>query len=308
MKDGGSKHSYASLEMKENGDCFFLDSNRLCNIQNRFGGESLSEICKNYPRKLTENFGQSELCIQLSCPEACRLFLLEENSTDLLEIPGKILEGYTQRHEHLPNSKSLKPYFKYRNEIRQVFLLLAEANQYPTAGRIYLMLHFAKMTQPFFNRNSKHCPEEMLAVEVDSIASPQNHSQLVKQFTEVEPDYTSSAAATIAILAIRYSTESEYQRYLHTIFSDYDIDLLNEKKTFNKPALAALIDHYIEQRWTIEQVYSDRMEHHIERMLVYSCFNYHYIHAKDLLQHIHSIMGLILMEKILFSFTRKQGK
>ncbi|MES9883170.1 MAG: flagellin lysine-N-methylase [Sedimenticola sp.] len=304
IKNNGSKSSYASLQMKVNGDCFFLDANRLCEIYKSFGGENLGETCKNFPRKLTDNFGQVELIIDLSCPESARMCLLGQKSTELVEVQKKIIEGYSKKMDHLPNSKILKPYFQYRNEIREVLLLLANTAQYPMVGRIYLMLYFAQRVRSYFHSESEVCPEEMLVEEVERIANPQNHTQLVKQFFEIPPDQRSSAATTLVMLLFRFKNlrtndESIYKNYLKLIFDAYGIDLDNESESLNAEVISPLIDRYIEQRHILEGAYNERIEHYMGKLLTYSCFKYHYIAVKDLVFYLHSITSLIWLERFL---------
>ena len=43
------KFSY--INMKKNGFCPFLDKNKLCGIQKKYGENYLPETCKNFPRR-----------------------------------------------------------------------------------------------------------------------------------------------------------------------------------------------------------------------------------------------------------------
>lgn len=68
---------FAVLSMNIRGECAFL-ANGLCKIQKELGHEMLSDTCKNYPRQ-KKIFGlQYEYSLSLSCPEAARRILLDQ--------------------------------------------------------------------------------------------------------------------------------------------------------------------------------------------------------------------------------------
>lgn len=56
-------------------DCPFLTENKMCDIYNNLGEDSLCYTCRQYPRVMEEFGSLRELCLSLSCPEACRIIL-----------------------------------------------------------------------------------------------------------------------------------------------------------------------------------------------------------------------------------------
>ena len=79
----GNPHDnlYGSIRRKSDGSCPFFGEDRLCGIQKHYGAELLSSTCSVYPRSLAVVDGFLEGSLSLSCPEAARLVLLQENST-----------------------------------------------------------------------------------------------------------------------------------------------------------------------------------------------------------------------------------
>lgn len=63
--------------------CPFLDEARLCRIQARHGSDWLSDTCSDYPRCTVQVEDHHQLVLQLSCPEAARLALLEPDALEL---------------------------------------------------------------------------------------------------------------------------------------------------------------------------------------------------------------------------------
>ena len=67
--------AYASIQLTDGRCPFFEDS--LCSIQKQLGKDYLGHACASYPRILNTFDGQPERSLDLSCPEAARLVLLD---------------------------------------------------------------------------------------------------------------------------------------------------------------------------------------------------------------------------------------
>jgi len=75
IKPAGSDLLYASI-LSPGGRCSFL-ADGLCSIHKRLGDEYLGHTCATYPRVLNAVGDQRERSLDLSCPEAARLALLD---------------------------------------------------------------------------------------------------------------------------------------------------------------------------------------------------------------------------------------
>jgi lysine-N-methylase len=71
---------YAYIRRKQDGLCPFFGADRLCKIQKEYGVALLTPACSIYPRSLAVVRGTLEGSLSLSCPEAARNVLLQENS------------------------------------------------------------------------------------------------------------------------------------------------------------------------------------------------------------------------------------
>lgn len=70
---------YGKMKLLKGKRCPFLDDKNYCIIFSKIGEEYLSNVCTFFPRilnKIEENY---ELSLDVSCPEACRLILLNKN-------------------------------------------------------------------------------------------------------------------------------------------------------------------------------------------------------------------------------------
>jgi hypothetical protein len=72
--------------LRDGHSCSMLDEERLCSLQKRYGEALLPDICAAYPRVASRTLGHVEVTASLSCPEAARLCLLEEDATEIIEL------------------------------------------------------------------------------------------------------------------------------------------------------------------------------------------------------------------------------
>lgn len=90
--NSGSDKNYAYVELSPaTGDCPMMED-RLCSIQRELGEDKLSDTCFIYPRTTTlvGNFHQQSLT--LSCPEAARLALLEQDAFEFIQSEVSVRE------------------------------------------------------------------------------------------------------------------------------------------------------------------------------------------------------------------------
>lgn len=68
----------------ENGDCAFLNENRLCDLIIAEGEGMLCDTCRLYPRHVEEYEDLREWAMSLSCPEVARIMVEEEQDVEYL--------------------------------------------------------------------------------------------------------------------------------------------------------------------------------------------------------------------------------
>lgn len=95
---------HASVSQDTNGQCVFLDPNRLCEIQANLGAQSLPRTCQDYPRHYYQIGAGVEMQAVLSCPAIASnvlldsdAFVLADHETDFApnkKLPG--LKGFNQ--------------------------------------------------------------------------------------------------------------------------------------------------------------------------------------------------------------------
>ncbi len=204
----------------ENGRCPMWRNDGLCRIQAELGHDALCKVCREFPR-LSHDYGAfAELGLELSCPEAARLILSDENwetvskavnGGEKPDYDGEIMEILLRtRSEFLEFLKSTSLSFP---QILSVLLLYAHEVQEELDGGKQAILS----------------PEDCLAdaAQFAKDADPQALSEfflgleiLTQEWKErlsaplVQPNWVAAHRALLRYFVNRY--------WLQTV-SDYDI-------------------------------------------------------------------------------------
>jgi lysine-N-methylase len=141
-----SDDSHARINLSGSG-CPFL-SEGLCGIQKKLGSQYLSIMCSKYPRVMNVVDDVLERSLDLSCPEAARLVLLDPNPLEFDEDEGP---SHDQRLGHPPVLRTLsedssKPY-QYLREIRGYVIWLLQYRAYPLWKRLVILGSFCDELQ-----------------------------------------------------------------------------------------------------------------------------------------------------------------
>ncbi|WP_455218524.1 flagellin lysine-N-methylase [Kaarinaea lacus] len=107
------------LKIKEDASCYFLNSDKLCEVQLRYGHSYLPSVCREYPRVNISLFNRMYKTASLSCPEIVRLALFDGVEDELYvksqmkdDSPGTISENNAPLNYHLDNFVSSVLHFE----------------------------------------------------------------------------------------------------------------------------------------------------------------------------------------------------
>lgn len=127
-----SSSDYARIPLTTEAACPFLDVQQMCGVQKQHGPEMLPVTCATYPRAISSHAGVVEHALNLSCPEAARVTLLEDHT--LLWGIGR--ERYAAiQQEVFPAQSGYDPALA----IRDFALLLVTDRSYRIWQRLYLL-------------------------------------------------------------------------------------------------------------------------------------------------------------------------
>jgi lysine-N-methylase len=133
-----SDDNYARIALSGPG-CPFL-SEGWCGIQKKLGEEYLPIMCSAYPRVMNIVDDVLQRSLDLSCPEAARLVLLDPNPMEFDEEDGPARDPRLANLSVLrtANGKPDKPYQHFR-EIRSFVIWLLQYRAYPLWKRLVIL-------------------------------------------------------------------------------------------------------------------------------------------------------------------------
>jgi lysine-N-methylase len=112
IKAAGNDSSYATI-LSPGGRCSFL-ADGLCSVQKRLGADYLGHTCATYPRIVNTLADRRERSLDLSCPEAARLVLLDPKPMEFSSGAGPI------------------------SGVRQLVISMLQNREYPISRRLIL--------------------------------------------------------------------------------------------------------------------------------------------------------------------------
>jgi lysine-N-methylase len=137
---GSNDDDYAKIVFTAAG-CSFL-SEGLCSIQQRLGESYLSNMCATYPRVMNRVGEIVQRSLDLSCPEAARVALLNPSPMEFHE--QEYMDNGSIRVGNFPSldTSSLKhapePYRFFR-EVRRLVISVLQNRSYPIWKRLFML-------------------------------------------------------------------------------------------------------------------------------------------------------------------------
>ena len=154
--------SFARIVLNDS-SCPFL-AEKLCSIQTELGEDHLGKTCATFPRIRNQVAGVVERSLDLSCPEAARLCLMDPT-------PATFHQVVPQGDEHVDageTSQSVKPYFW---EIRSAILSVLQNRRFAVTKRLLLAGYICgKLDEATAGGNERTIPQvlEGFATAIDA--------------------------------------------------------------------------------------------------------------------------------------------
>lgn len=129
--------NYAQFKLDNKGNCKFLSENLLCEIHSKLGGSFLCDTCKYYPRMYSTLNEYAEAHLTLSCPEAARQALLNENGISFYEQEISFFEKLPKSTHSINFDNSLLEYYFF--DIRIFTIKLLQNRNYSIEERLGIL-------------------------------------------------------------------------------------------------------------------------------------------------------------------------
>lgn len=263
----------ARMPLNHEGTCAFLNQEKLCGIHAHFGPGLLSNACATYPREISQPAGRSEAALNLSCPEAARLTLLDP----LLLGSGPWQTFGARRYTHIPHASRLPAGFNAVLALRELVLLLLSDPTYLLWQRLHILGNLALRFEILCDGED---PGSWAVHHPSSVAG------LLDEFTDVAAFHTASlpVISPNPMLQLRFTAEVLRNRLAEPpvparfveIVHDFQLGLACEPEN-----LEALTDLQVAEDFSrAYRFYArpllDRHPHLIENFLINHVFKYAY--------------------------------
>ena len=257
---------HARIPLTATATCPFLDPQHLCGIQKQLGPEALSVTCATYPRAISTIAAVPEEALNLSCPEAARLTLLDPNLISRI------------RPSSFSNLRSNESQFA----IRDFALSLVADRNYPLWQRMYLLGILARRLETLSGARTvadwaEANPTTVAHMLADSarIATLQRLRPLMD---EIQPEPAQQLQLVMQLLRGRLSQPPVPSRFLECV-QDFESGLRCNTATCEQDILTA----YADANRLYLQPFMSRHPHILENYVTNYIFKNHYpfTHPRD---------------------------
>lgn len=183
-----NKNTFGVMQMKPDGDCHFLQSDRLCMIQSVLGEQALSDTCRIYPRYLNRFGQQREKSLGISCPQAARLILLKPQPIEFVTaVPEPAIDRLSFTSYRFPLQSDGDPdQIAILNDMRAVIIGILQCRTLSIGARVmvlgFMLEELDKVTaSPAFAHAS-----EILPVLRAFVAMLDHPAQLELQYVQLQ--------------------------------------------------------------------------------------------------------------------------
>jgi len=302
-------NNYASINMRDDGMCTFLDpSDSLCIIHKKYGESCLGDTCKSYPRQLAMIGDNIELGLSLSCPEAARLCLLYESSTDLTAFnPEELLKKGTV-FSHAQSSTPANHYQTYINDFREIILQLLTNRNYPFESRLFIVLYLSKQLSEHVYDGVKNANDEVIAEELDNLLAPGYMDSLHNQLIDLPQSIDFSMSLIQSIILGRVRPKGMLTNLISNILGDCGIKavFLSDAVQYKAEsgnlsvALEAMLTKYQQRRDTLKKTFGAEIDQYLENYSKNFWFKDLFVKSPSLLSHMQNLIIRIAVVKFLF--------
>lgn len=181
---------YGVISLDEQGNCVFLDQEKLCKIQKNLGAEALSPVCANYPRNANRLGDQIEYSLGISCPEVARLVLLRKEPLQFVEVRrNPLLAGYgALTHHNWERGEENPGKLPLINDLRALTIGILQNRIIHIDARLMMLGLFLESADRAIGRRFENL-EENLPDILGEYARLLPHAAVIQQeLDKIEPD------------------------------------------------------------------------------------------------------------------------
>lgn len=202
LPSADDKNNFGLMKMKPDGDCHFLQDDKLCAIHKHMGVHALSDTCRLYPRYLNQFGSQRENSLGISCPEAARLILLNPQPMQFISVaPDPAIDGKPFSAYRFPLQSEGDPQqIAVLNDFRAVIIAILQFRAISLGARVMMLGFLLEDADKIVNSAQFAHAAELLPVMESYIGMLSYPDKLEAQFAQINPDITHKVEIVIQLI------------------------------------------------------------------------------------------------------------
>lgn len=188
-----SDSRFAVLPLGDTGYCP-AQKEGMCTVHATLGESFLSDTCQNYPRLNRRVNGQPEQSLSLSCSEAARLALLDEDAFDFVESPVSVREGTLSDISAGDQASSV-----LMNDVRIFCMNLMRTRELPIWQRLALLGIFCDALE----RNRISGSQQVVPAIIDNFVQAIESGELVATLEHIQANHDAQAQVFATLWGIK---------------------------------------------------------------------------------------------------------
>lgn len=166
---------YGIVELNDRNRCPFLNEKQLCKIQAKLGHDFLSNVCAAYPRYANEINGVSEYSLNVSCPEAARLVLLNKNGIDYQEKDHAALSPCIINYSLCTAAHGGNRMIEHFSDLRTFTVSVLRYRSYTLWERLLILGYFYRDLQQIFSGRHTGSIQKLIRISTEQLANGNRH-------------------------------------------------------------------------------------------------------------------------------------
>lgn len=214
-----SEIDYGRVKLAEGKRCPFLDCKNYCVIHSKLGEDYLSNVCSSFPRIVNKIDGCYEMSLDVSCPEAARILLGQQDGIELVDNK-ETLGKHIISSEIDTSSKQFKESpVKYFKEIREQSINIIKNRKLDLNKRLHILGDFINTLEDEFEENQNNVQKFIREYDINKVKD-ENESNDLNYILQVD-----FFKKLIGFLKVEKQVESElFKQHTKEIVEAFKLD------------------------------------------------------------------------------------
>jgi len=226
LPSADNENNFGMMKMKSDGECHFLQADKLCSIHKFMGAQALSDTCRLYPRYLNQFGANRERSLGISCPEAARLILLNPQPMQFgLIEPEPTIDSKPFASYRFPLLNDGDPdQIAILDDFRAVIVAILQFREISLGARVMLLgFLMEEVDRIIYSEEFSHASEVLPTLEI-FISMLANPAQIETQFAAIEPNIPRKLEIVALLIAQSLTkASSRYKECLQTAFEGLEV-------------------------------------------------------------------------------------